>query len=192
MNEALLVECARWIYENKKKIEKEGREVWWTPYSLTNLSLDKTNPNICINDAFEVFMELVRRRLASHEFVMRDEKPFPVFILKQGKEKEWEKLVSKKSKWDLYILPSLIWLAKKTWLVGLFILGTLGTFYLNHFASKSVEPEKEALEYNIQLNEEQLEKLLLSLENQKGQLIEPPETQEALEGSKSSGQNQSE
>ena len=81
------------LYANKKRVEEEKKDVWWTPYSLTSLNTDKTNPRIPINDAFEVFLELVRRRLATHEHIVIDNKPFPVFMMMPGKDDEWKKLI---------------------------------------------------------------------------------------------------
>ena len=133
MNESLLVECAQWIYANKKRIEDEGREVWWTPYSLTSLNTDKTNPQIPINEAFEVFMELVKRRLATHEFVVKDDKPFPVFMMKKGKDEEWQNLIRKKGFWDLKGLPFIILCIKKFWLVIVFALTVVATNILAEY-----------------------------------------------------------
>ena len=133
MNESLLVESAQWIYANKKRIEEEEREVWWTPYSLTSLNTDKTNPNIPINEAFEVFMELVKRRLATHEFVVRDDKPFPVFMMRRGKDEEWQKLIRKKGFWDLKGFPFIILCFKKCWLVVVFALTVVATNILAEY-----------------------------------------------------------
>ena len=141
MTESLLVECAQWIYKNKKRVEDEGKDVWWTPYSLTNLNVDKTNPQIPINDSFEVFMELVRRRLAIHDVVWHDQRPFPIFKMLLGRDEEWQNLIRKKGLWELKVKPLGILLIKKSWLVVVFAfsaviangLGELARYYAREY-----------------------------------------------------------
>ena len=125
MNESLLVECAQWIYKNKKRVEDEGKDVWWTPYSLTSLNVDKTNPQIPINEAFEVFMELVKRRLAIHDVVWHDQRPFPIFKMLLGRDEEWQKLIKKKGFWELKVKPFGFLCIKKRWLVIVFAVSAV-------------------------------------------------------------------
>lgn len=154
MNELLLVECAQWLYTNR---DKAG---WWTPYVLTEHNPDKTNPNVNLDVSYEVFAELIRRRLVTHQIVGANDSQIPAFVFLDKREEEWRELIGKKGFWELKGLPAIKWLFLKTWLVVLFMLGTLTTFYLNHFATQSVERETEVQEYNIRLNEEQLCRVL--------------------------------
>ena len=76
---------------------------------------------------------LVKRRLATHEFVVKDDKPFPAFMMKKGKDEEWQNLIRKKGFWDLKGLPFIILCIKKFWLVIVFALTVVATNILAEY-----------------------------------------------------------
>ena len=149
MNESLFVECANWIDENKKGVE------WWTPYVLTEHN-PNPNPHVNIDQAYDIFAELNRRRLMIHTMVQTkvDDKgiTFPAFKINSVKNDNWQQLI-KKSGWvDLKLIPGSLWLLKHIWLLALFISGVVITTKVGLLLSPEEPP--------IRLDESQFESIL--------------------------------
>ena len=89
MTEALLVECANWIYEHKDNVG------WRTPYVLTEHN-PNPNPHVNIDEAYSVFAELNRRRLMAHKIIISGPNSFPAFEINQAKDSDWKNLIKKK------------------------------------------------------------------------------------------------
>ncbi len=158
MNESLLVECAQWLYAKNQENITQGRTLWWQPHILTNHNPDKSNPRVSIEDAYEVFIELVRRRLAVHVFAEKDGNRFPAFEILEGKHAEWKKLIDKKGFWELTAKPALKWLFSQVWLLILFIGGIITTVWLTHLTEHILKDTPEI--YDIRIDESQLKAII--------------------------------
>ncbi|MEZ6098129.1 MAG: hypothetical protein R3E01_04085 [Pirellulaceae bacterium] len=157
MNESVLVECASWIYSHKQN----GH--WWTPYVLTSHN-QNSNPNVNIDVAYDVFAELVRRRLMVHTIVPANGTHFPAFKINPEKDAEWQTLIKKRGPWSLTVLPTIIWLIKQSWLLGLFIGGVLLSNYLAIKVQTWAKDDTPASPTEIRLIDEQFENVLHSIQ----------------------------
>lgn len=159
MNEAILVECAQWLYARNQENLAQGKTLYWTPFVLTDRNTDKSNPRVSIDDAYEVFLELVKRRLAVHATAIENGIGFAAFEILKGKEDDWKKLVGKKGFWELTGLPTLKWLFSKIWLVILFVLGTVVTIWLTKITESKLNENESPTIYNIRLEADQLKQM---------------------------------
>jgi hypothetical protein len=154
MKEPLLVESAKWLYENRTKAD------WWTPIVLTSDNPDRTTVGLNIDEAYKVFVELRKRRLIKHVLTVVAGAKISAFEMVIGKEEDWLELINKKNAWELYIWPGAKWLFSQTWLLILFIGGILLTNFLDRYCANLLDNPEEIPRYNVQIEEGQFEKLL--------------------------------
>lgn len=116
MNEKLLQEAAKWIWDRKDDAQ------YWNYSVLTSINPDTTSLNLNQNDAFQIFIILKDRNLILPTIVTKNNTTFPAFNINYNKEKEWKNLSTKKGLLDLYIFPSLLFVIKKFWAIIVAIL----------------------------------------------------------------------
>ena len=162
MNEAVLVECAMWIYARK-----DGTG-WWTPYVLTQHN-PADNPNLNIDEAYSVFAELKRRRLMVHTIVQENGVALPAFKINPTKDDEWQQLVKKKGIWNLWIVPKCMWLLTKTWLLVLFIAAVLISEYLTIKVQEATTSQEKVQNNKIRIEKTQFDRLLQSMKKEPSQ-----------------------
>lgn len=116
MNEKLLQEAAKWIWDRKDDAQ------YWNYSVLTSINPDTTSLKLNQNAAFQIFIILKDRNLILPTIVTINNTTFPAFNVNYNKEKEWKSLSTKKGLLNLYIFPLSLFFIKKFWSIVLAVI----------------------------------------------------------------------
>ena len=128
--------------QNYAKNHQPEERLWFAPPVLTSANPDKSNPQISIEDAREVFVCLEKRHLLMRSVLpIADTKgkkgEVDVFVVNRDRSKDWATLVSKIGFWNMQASPVVYYFVGKrwAWLILLFVLGAFVGKFCQDFAS---------------------------------------------------------
>lgn len=133
MNEKLLKEVAKWIWDRKDNAQ------YWNYSVLTTENPDPSSLKLNQNDAFQIFIILKDRNLILPTIININDITFPAFNINYNKEKEWKNLSTKKGLLSLYIIPPLLFIIKKFWAIIIAVLILIFNSSISSFIKVIIE-----------------------------------------------------
>lgn len=133
--EQLVQKCGKWIYSadtDHGVANPSGKNrLWLAPSVLTPKNPDKTNPQITLDDATEVFDALQKRRLLTTCVLevtdtQGAKREATVFLVNREMKEEWDKLATKSGFLSMKASPVIYYFFGSenpwAWLIFVFIL----------------------------------------------------------------------